>query len=144
MLLCGNGLVGQVKTSPVILLIYTAHLVMTVHKISAANTLCKGAKKLLKLECTIQIHATTHAHDGSTLSSGKVFPRVFQRSASARHWYGCERFEKCHTHTHIYWISMYVGTIHFTSEIKQSLQNANKKIMYKITHCNCHRNVKHQ
>jgi hypothetical protein len=38
----------QFETSPEILLIYRAHLTMTAHKISAADMLCKGVKKLLK------------------------------------------------------------------------------------------------
>jgi hypothetical protein len=44
----GNGPVCQVETSPEILLIYRAHLVMIVHIIFAADTRCKGANKLPK------------------------------------------------------------------------------------------------
>jgi hypothetical protein len=42
----GNGPICQVEISPEILLIFIAHLAMTVHKISAADTRCKGVKKL--------------------------------------------------------------------------------------------------
>jgi hypothetical protein len=46
----GKGMViCQVETSPEILLIYRTHLVMIVYKISAADTWCKGAKKLLEV-----------------------------------------------------------------------------------------------
>jgi hypothetical protein len=44
-----NGPVGQVQTLPEILLVYKACSVMTAHKISVANTLCKGKEKLLKV-----------------------------------------------------------------------------------------------
>jgi hypothetical protein len=44
-----NGPVGQVKTSPEILLVYRAHLVMIAHKILAACTQRKGVKKLPKV-----------------------------------------------------------------------------------------------
>jgi hypothetical protein len=45
----GNGVVGQVRTSPEILLVYRAHLVMIIQNIGAADMLCKGVKKLLKV-----------------------------------------------------------------------------------------------
>jgi hypothetical protein len=41
----GNGPVGQVRTSHEILLVYRGHLEMTVHKISAVYTMCKGVQK---------------------------------------------------------------------------------------------------
>jgi hypothetical protein len=41
----GNGPVGQVETSPEMLLVYRAHLVMIAHKILAAYTRHKGVKK---------------------------------------------------------------------------------------------------
>jgi hypothetical protein len=41
----GNGPVGQVDTSPEILLVYTAHLVMIAHKILAAST-AQGCEKI--------------------------------------------------------------------------------------------------
>jgi hypothetical protein len=44
-----NGLVSQVETSPEILLVYRANLVITVHEITAADTLYKDVKKLPKL-----------------------------------------------------------------------------------------------
>jgi hypothetical protein len=68
--------------NPHLKLLYTAHVVMTAHKISVANMLCKGAKNYcLKSECTIQICAT--AYDSSVPSSGVVFPAAFQNSACA-------------------------------------------------------------
>jgi hypothetical protein len=45
----GNGPVCQVETSPEILLIYRAHIVMIVHKILAVDTRHKGVKKLPKI-----------------------------------------------------------------------------------------------
>jgi hypothetical protein len=48
-LLQGNGPVGQVETSPEILLVYRAHLVMIAHKILADSTWRKGVKKLPKV-----------------------------------------------------------------------------------------------
>jgi hypothetical protein len=45
----GNGTVCQVETSPEISNVCRAYLVMTVHKILAADTRCKGAKKLLEV-----------------------------------------------------------------------------------------------
>jgi hypothetical protein len=45
----GYGPVCQNKTSPEIFLIYRAHLVMIVHKISATDTWCNGAKKFPKV-----------------------------------------------------------------------------------------------
>jgi hypothetical protein len=45
-----NEPAGQDKTSPEILIIYAAHLIMSAHKISAADALCKSA---IKLECTV-------------------------------------------------------------------------------------------
>jgi hypothetical protein len=45
---------------------------MTVHKILAANTRYKGAKKLPELGRTVKIRATAHARDGSAPSSGAV------------------------------------------------------------------------
>jgi hypothetical protein len=44
----GNGPVGQVETSPEILLVYRARLLMIAHKILAAYTQRKGVKKLPK------------------------------------------------------------------------------------------------
>jgi hypothetical protein len=44
----GNGPVGQVEISPEILFVYRAHLVMIVHKISAADTLCKAIKNIVQ------------------------------------------------------------------------------------------------
>jgi hypothetical protein len=44
-----NGPVGQVETSPEILLVYRAHLVMIADNILAASTRRKGVKKLPKL-----------------------------------------------------------------------------------------------
>jgi hypothetical protein len=41
----GNGPVCQVETSPESLIVYTAYLVLTVHKILATDTRYKGAKK---------------------------------------------------------------------------------------------------
>jgi hypothetical protein len=73
----GNGPVCQVETLPEILSVYRAYLIMTVHKILAADMRCKGVKKLLKLGRTVQIRATAHARDGSTPSSGTVFPGEF-------------------------------------------------------------------
>jgi hypothetical protein len=67
----GNGLVGQVEIPPEILLIYRIHLVMIVHKISAAGMLSKGAKNCSKVECVVQIRATMH--DSNAPSSGVVF-----------------------------------------------------------------------
>jgi hypothetical protein len=58
----GNCPVGQVETSPEILLICRSHLVMIVHKISAADTLFKGVKNCSKLECAVQICANMHMH----------------------------------------------------------------------------------
>jgi hypothetical protein len=43
-----NGPVCRVENSPEILLAYRAHLVMIVHKLLAADTWCKGVKKLPK------------------------------------------------------------------------------------------------
>jgi hypothetical protein len=82
----GNGLVCQVKTSPEILLVYRAHIVMIVHKILTANTRWKGVKKFPELEHTVQIRTTTRAHDGSAPSSGAVFAGAFEQSAWARRW----------------------------------------------------------
>jgi hypothetical protein len=45
----GNGPVCQVETLPEIMRVYRAYLVMTV-KILAADTRCKGAKKLPKFK----------------------------------------------------------------------------------------------
>jgi hypothetical protein len=45
----GNGPVCQVETSPEIFNVYRAYLVMTVHKILAADMRYKGAKKLPKV-----------------------------------------------------------------------------------------------
>jgi hypothetical protein len=42
---------------------------MNVHKILAADTRRKGAKKVPKLERTVQIRATAHARDGCAPSS---------------------------------------------------------------------------
>jgi hypothetical protein len=41
--------IGQVETPPQVLLVYTVHLVMIAHAFSAADTLCKGVKNLLKV-----------------------------------------------------------------------------------------------
>jgi hypothetical protein len=70
----GNGPVSQVETSPGIFSVYRAYLAMTVHKIFAADTRCKGAKKNCP-NCgrIVQIRATAHARD----SSGAVFPGEF-------------------------------------------------------------------
>jgi hypothetical protein len=43
---------------------------MTAHKILAADTRYKGAKKLRKLGRTVQSRATAHARDGSAPGSG--------------------------------------------------------------------------
>jgi hypothetical protein len=59
------------------LVVYRAHVVMTI-KNAAVNTLCKGAKKCSRLECTVQICATAHARDGSAPSSGAIFHRAFR------------------------------------------------------------------
>jgi hypothetical protein len=45
----GNVSVTQVETSPEILLVYRAHLVMIAHKILAASTPRKDVKKLPKV-----------------------------------------------------------------------------------------------
>jgi hypothetical protein len=79
-----NGLVCQDEISPEILLVYRTHLVMVAHKILAADTWCKDAKKLPKVETQVQIRATAHARDGSAPSSGAVFPGAFERSAWAQ------------------------------------------------------------
>jgi hypothetical protein len=80
-----NSPPSQVNTSPEILLSCRAHLVMAVHKISAADMLCKSAKKFLKVECIVKIRATKHVHDDSAPSSSAVFTSALQQSARARH-----------------------------------------------------------
>jgi uncharacterized membrane protein len=49
----GNGPVDQVETSPEILLVYRAHLVMIAHKILAASTRRKSVKKIAQ-SCNVQ------------------------------------------------------------------------------------------
>lgn len=73
-LLQGNDIVWQVDITPEIFLIYGAHLLVIGHKISAANTRCKGAKSSTDLKCTVQIRANARGHDGKLPGSGAVFP----------------------------------------------------------------------
>jgi hypothetical protein len=80
----GNGPVGQAETSPEILFVFRAYLLMIIQKISTANTLCKGAKNCSKLECTVQIRATAHARDCSAPSSDAVFRCAFQHYVDLR------------------------------------------------------------
>jgi hypothetical protein len=49
--------VGQKRTLQEIFLVYRAHPVMTVHRISAADTLQRVAKKCSNFECAVQIRA---------------------------------------------------------------------------------------
>jgi CRISPR/Cas system-associated protein Csm6 len=81
-----NGLVCQVKTLPEILFIYIAHLVIIVHKTSAANKFARVWKNYLKMECKVQIYATVRACEGSALSSDTIFTGVIQLSVHAMHW----------------------------------------------------------
>jgi hypothetical protein len=69
--------VCQVEISPDILRVYRAYLVVSAHKILAADTRCKGAKNCPKLGRTLQIRATAHACDNSTPRSGAVFTSAF-------------------------------------------------------------------
>jgi hypothetical protein len=50
---------------------------MTVHKMFAADTRYKWAKKLPEVGTYVQIRATTHARDGSAPGIGAVFPGEF-------------------------------------------------------------------
>jgi hypothetical protein len=72
-----NGPVCQVETVLEIMFVYRAYLVVTVHKILAADTWSKGAKICPKLEQPVQIRATAHACDGSEPSAGAVFSGAF-------------------------------------------------------------------
>jgi hypothetical protein len=76
---------------------------MIAHKISAADTLCKCAKKLSNLEYTVRIRATAHARDGSSHSGGAVFPVHCNEVRGP----GADKAVKdlrnvTHTHTQIY------------------------------------------
>jgi hypothetical protein len=54
----------------------------------------------------------------------------------------CYNPEDSHLHTHRR--ENLKSYIHFILGMKQSLQNAYKKIVCKTVHCNCHRDVTHQ
>jgi hypothetical protein len=114
----GTGPVGQVETSPEIFLVYRAHLVMIVHKISAADILCSGTKELLKFwmyssnlrqrACVMAARLAVMWY--SLMPSNRVRgPGADEAIKDSRNV----------THTHI---STYIWTIHFILGIKQSSQ----------------------
>jgi hypothetical protein len=82
----------QVETSSEILLVYRAHLVMIVTQNFSCRYAVQGCEKNYpKLERTVQIRATAHAHDSRVPSSGAVFAGAFELTAWTRPWQGCKR-----------------------------------------------------
>jgi hypothetical protein len=73
MLSHGNGPVGEVETEHEILLIYRAHPVLSVYKISVADMLCKGAKNIAQIRNVqfkfVPLHTHLTAHNIRKASS---------------------------------------------------------------------------
>jgi hypothetical protein len=93
--------VGQVEPKPEILLIYRANLVLTAHKISAPDTLHKGAAKLLEVG---MYNSNLCHHARVCRQSAKQqcgIPQCIPTEYKGQALRGCERLEKSHTNIYI-------------------------------------------
>jgi hypothetical protein len=127
-------LVGQVETSPQILLVYRAHLVMIVTKLQLPICCARVRKNCSKLECmpAVEIRATAHALLAVARYS-VVHSNGVREPGTEK---GCERLEKCRartrTHTQLHILSTNIGTTLFFSESCRAHRMHTKKICTKF------------